>query len=143
MCWALYLALERVDESSREEVIHRLGDALGLSGAKTLPDDFPRRGDAAVAIRAFGGDGDASRGFGSGARNVVVRASTLVVNRLAGACLASLQWVLAALAQTVLLFLLSVGLGAEAVERRAAPTIAKGAFVTAAAVALFGVLSYV
>ena len=143
LCWALYLALERVDDASREEVIHRLGDALGLSGAKPLPDDFPRRGDAAVAIRAFGGDGDASRGFGGGARRVVVAASTRVVDRLAGACLGSLQWVLAALAQTVLLFLLSVGLGAEAVERRAAPTIAKGAFVTAAAVALFGVLSYV
>ena len=140
LCWALYLALERVDDDAREELIHRLGDALSLSGAKKLPDEFPRRGDAAVAIRAFGGDGDASRGVG--ARNVVVRSSAVVADRLAAASLGSLQWVLAALAQTVLLVLLSVGLGAEAVERRAAPTIAKGAFVTAAAVALFGVLSF-
>lgn len=140
LCWALYLALERVDDDAREELIHRLGDALSLSGAKKLPDEFPRRGDAAVAIRAFGGDGDASQGVS--ARNVVVRSSAVVADRLAAASLGSLQWVLAALAQTVLLVLLSVGLGAEAVERRAAPTIAKGAFVTAAAVALFGVLSF-
>ena len=159
LCWRLYLALGRRVEREFERACSYLGDALfgfpdrGRGGAaeasarreKSLPPDFPRPGDGETA-RAFWAE---SSGWNRRRRfRAVDRLARSRVGRFAGRAatcvLAAVTWCLAALGHAALLFFLSVGLGAEAVvERRALPAVAKGCFITAVAVALFGVLSYV
>jgi hypothetical protein len=159
LCWRLYLALDAAPEREFERACSYLGDALfgfpdrGRGGAaeasarreKSLPPDFPRPGDGETA-RAFWAE---SSGWNRRRRfRAVDRLARSRVGRFAGRAatcvLAAVTWCLAALGHAALLFFLSVGLGAEAVvERRALPAVAKGCFITAVAVALFGVLSYV
>ena len=128
---------ERVDDDAREELIHRLGDAPVPPARKNSPTSFL---DGATPRPRFARSVGRTRPEAS-ARNAAARSSAVVADLFA-ASLGSLQWVLAALAQTVLLVLLSVGLGAEVVEARGADD-RQGRVRHRGGGGFFGVLSFV